>query len=181
MLAAPVTQQFAVDVPSLAKNLFVEAGSHRHRRPTGTRENPYPTISAAMTAAVAGDVVAVLPGVYKEQVTMKQFVRLLSAAPSSTDSTVFTTSTGDALSTIIRAPFEVAAPAGTYATITAYGLESFSGLCDRDRRLHDRQPADRRPGQSESINPNAVGVLITNSNIVHRQGLRHRRRHRRSR
>ena len=43
---------------------------------------------------------------------MKQFVRLLSAAPSSTDSTVFTTSTGDALSTIIRAPFEATRSGG---------------------------------------------------------------------
>ena len=112
----------------------------------GTRENPYPTIGAAMTAAAAGDVVAVLPGVYTEQVTLKQFVRLLSAAPSSTDSTVFTTSTGDALSTIIRAPFVAAAPAGTYITVIGDRLESFAGLSDRDRRLHDRQPAGRRPG-----------------------------------
>ena len=65
-----------------------------------------------MTAAGAGDVVAVLPGVYTEQVTLKQFVRLLSADPSSTDQTVFTTSTGDALATIIRAPFVATAPAG---------------------------------------------------------------------
>ena len=60
-------QNFAVAVPSLAKNLFVGQGANvtDHRR-TGTRENPYPTIGAAMTAATAGDVIAVLPGVYTE-------------------------------------------------------------------------------------------------------------------
>ncbi len=47
----------------------------------GTRENPFPTIGAAMTAAVIGDDVLVLPGTYEEDVTMKPGVRLLSADP----------------------------------------------------------------------------------------------------
>ena len=104
MLASPACEQFAVAIPSLATNLFV-GGASDVTDPTavvGTRENPYPTISAAMAASTAGDVVAVLPGVYTENVTLKQFVRLLSAASSSSDTTVFTTSTGDPLSTIIR-------------------------------------------------------------------------------
>jgi large repetitive protein len=165
--ATAVTDQFVVDVPSLARKEFV-GGPGFVTDPTavlGTRENPYPTISAAMTAAVPGDVVAVLPGVYSEQVTMKQFVRLLSADSSSTDSTVFNTNTGDALSTIIRAPFVAAAPAGTYATITANGLESFNGLSTEIAGFTIASPLVGDPANG-SINPSAVGILVMNSNIV---------------
>jgi large repetitive protein len=109
--------------------------------------------------------VAVLPGVYQEQVTMKQFVRLLSADSSSTDSTVFNTNTGDALSTIIRAPFVAAAPAGTYATITANGLESFNGLSTEIAGFTIASPLVGDPANG-SINPSAVGILVMNSNIV---------------
>ena len=51
----------------------------------GTRENPFPTIAAGMTAALLGDDVLVLPGTYREDVTLKPGVRLLSAALTSTD------------------------------------------------------------------------------------------------
>ncbi len=79
-----------------------------------------------MAAATAGDVVAVLPGVYTENVTLKQFVRLFSVSASSTDTSVFATSTGDPLSTIIRAPATTGATADI--TVTANGLLSFPGL-----------------------------------------------------
>ena len=164
LLANPVTETFAVFVPSLATNLFVEAGANATTA-TGTRENPYATIGAAMTAATAGDVIAVLPGVYQEQVTMKPFVRLLSAATSSTDGTVFTTSTGDALSTVIRAPFEASAPAGTYATITASGVQSFAGLVTEIAGFTIASPLVSNPA-SGTINPSSVAVDITNSNII---------------
>ena len=164
LLANPVTQTFALAVPSLQKNLFVEAGANATTA-NGSRENPYATIGAAMTAATAGDVVAVLPGVYQEQVTMKQFVRLLSASTSSTDSTIFTTSTGDALSTIIRAPFAASAPAGTYATITASGLESLSGLITEIAGFTIASPLVVNPA-SGTINPNADAVNVMNSNIT---------------
>ena len=108
---------------------------------------------------------AVLPGVYTEQVTMKQFVRLLSADPSSTDSTVFTTSTGDALSDDHPRSVHGDRPAGTYATVIGDGLESFVGLEHRDRRLHDRQPAGGRPGHRLD-QPDAVASSITNSDIL---------------
>jgi hypothetical protein len=163
-LQTAVTQTFAVFAPSLAQNLFVEEGADATTA-TGTRENPYATISAAMTAASAGDVIAVLPGVYQEQVTMKQFVRLYSAATTSTDSTVFTTSTGDALSTIIRAPFVASPPAGTYATITASGLESLPGLTTEIAGFTIASPLIQNPA-SGLINPNSVAVSITNSNIT---------------
>ena len=164
LLASNVAQTFAVAVPSLAKNLFVEAGASSTGA-TGARANPYPTISAAMAAAVAGDVVAVLPGVYQEQVTMKQFVRLLSADLSSTDTTIFTTSTGSALATIIRAPFVASAPAGVYATITASGLSSFSGLTTEIAGFTIASPLVGDPANG-TINPTAYAVDITNSNIA---------------
>ncbi len=103
-LASPVTETFTLDIPSLSTTLYVGAASYvtNATATVGSRENPYPTIGAAMTVATAGDVVAVLPGVYSENVVMKQFVRLYSASVSSTDNSVFTTSTGNSLATIIR-------------------------------------------------------------------------------
>jgi large repetitive protein len=118
-----------------------------------------------MKVATAGDVVAVLPGVYQEQVTMKQFVRLLSASTSSTDGTIFTTSTGDSLSTIIRAPFSASAPAGTYATITASALQSLSGLITEIAGFTIASPLLINPA-SGTINPSADAVNVMNSNIT---------------
>ena len=70
LLANPVTQTFAVAVPSLAKTCSSKRGP-TPPRPPAAGKTPYATIGAAMTAATAGDVIAVLPGVYQEQVTMK--------------------------------------------------------------------------------------------------------------
>ncbi len=78
---------------------------------------------------------------------MKQFVRLLSAATSSTDSTVFTTSTGDALSTIIRAPFVGKRSGGNLCHDHGVRSRELLRPDHRDRRLHDRQPARHRPGE----------------------------------
>ncbi len=164
VMANPVTQSFAVAVPSLSHVLFVEEGATASSA-TGTREDPYATISAAMTAATAGDVIAVLPGVYQEQVTLKQFVKLYSADPNSTDASVFTTSTGAALQTIIRAPFEANAPSGTYATITATSLLSLAGLTTEVAGFTIASPLVLDPA-SGIINPNAVAIEITNSNVT---------------
>jgi hypothetical protein len=162
-LANPVNLQFAVDVPSLAQNLFV--GPATSTKPTGTRENPYPTIGAAMSVAVPGDVIAVLPGVYTEQVTLKPLVKLYSASPDSTDSTVFTTSTGNALDTIIRAPFVATPPAGLYPTVTATGVQSFGSLSTEIAGFTISSPLAVDPAVGV-INPNSVGIELTNSNVV---------------
>jgi hypothetical protein len=163
ILASPVTQNFAVAIPSLATNLFV-GGATFVTDPTatlGTRENPYPTIGAAIKAATAGDVVAVLPGVYTENVTLKQFVRLYSASATSTDSTVFTTSTGDPLSTVIRAPAGSATP----VTVTATGLMSFPGLQTEVAGFTIASPLLGDPALG-TLNSSADAVLITNSNVL---------------
>jgi hypothetical protein len=165
--ATAASQQFAVAVPSLAVTHFVGGPSFvtSSSAPLGSRENPYPTISAALKAASAGDVVAVLPGVYTEQVTMRQFVRLLSADPSSTDTTIFTTSTGDAHQTIIRAPFAAAPPSGNYATVSATGLQSFTNLTTEIAGFSIASPLVGDPAIG-SINPNAIALSITNSDIL---------------
>ena len=164
-LAAPVSEEFAIGVPSLSTSLFVGSAAYvtSATATVGTRENPYPTIGAAMAAATAGDVVAVLPGVYKENVTLKQFVRLLSASASSTDSTVFTTSTGDPLATIIRAPVVAAGTAS--ATVSAFDLQSFVGLETEVAGFTIATPlvGDQATG---TINPIGLGLSITNSNIL---------------
>ena len=119
-------------------------------RPPAAREDPYATIGAAMTAATAGDVIAVLPGVYQEQVTMKQFVqavlgrhRAAPTAPSSRPAPA-TPSRRSSGPRSRRPP-----PAGTYATITASGSSELHRPGHRDRRLHDRQPAGHRTRPAE--------------------------------
>jgi len=166
-LATPATLQFVIDVPGFQKNLFV-GGSTFITNPTaplGDRANPYPTISAAMKAAVAGDVVAVLPGVYTEQVTLKPLVKLYSADPSSGDSTVFTTSTGSALATVIRAPFVATPPTTLYPTISATGVQSFGTLSTEVAGFTIASPLAVDPAVG-FINPLAIGVQLTNSNVV---------------
>jgi hypothetical protein len=163
VLASPVTQDFALAIPSLATTLFVGGSSYvsSSSATVGTRENPYPTISAAMTAATAGDVVAVLPGVYTESVTLKQFVRLLSAASTSTDTTVFTTSTGDPLSTVIRAP----AGSSAIGTVIATDLQSYTGLQTEIAGFTIASPLLGDPALG-TINSAASAISVTNSNLL---------------
>src|SRR5262249_7926711 len=70
LLGSSISESFAVAIPALSNKLFVgPAGAITDpSMPQGTVENPYPTIGAAMAKAVAGDVVAMLPGVYTETV-----------------------------------------------------------------------------------------------------------------
>ena len=86
----------------------------------GDRANPFPTITAALAAASVGERLEVLPGVYTENVTLLPFVSIVSADPSSTDTSFVP---GNALSTIIRAP--AVASATTNITMTATNLSSF--------------------------------------------------------
>jgi hypothetical protein len=162
-LANPVSVQFVIDVGALQKNLFV--GPNTNPKPTGSRNNPYPTISAAMSAAVPGDVVAVLPGVYTEQVKLKPLVKLFSADPSSTDATVFKTSTGDALSTVIRAPFIANPPSTLYPTVSATNAQSFGSLSTEIAGFTIASPLAGDPAAG-LINPSAVAIQLNNSNVV---------------
>jgi len=78
---------FIVFSPANARLIYVD-GTNPPNTPTatrGSRDNPYITITAALAVAQTGDDVLVLPGTYKEDVTLKAQVRLLSADPASTD------------------------------------------------------------------------------------------------
>src|SRR5262249_37440633 len=89
----------------------------------------------------------------------------ISVDPSSTDSTVFTTSTGDAHATIIRAPFSASAPAGNYITVSANGLQSFVGLSTEIAGFSIASPLIGEPAHG-SRNPNAIAIFAENSNIL---------------
>ena len=97
-----VVTTFAVFNPNSLTALFVGNSSFitDSTQPMGDRANPFPTITDALAAAAVGDRIEVLPGVYTETVTLLPFVSIVSAAPSSTDTTYVP---GNALSTIIRA------------------------------------------------------------------------------
>src|SRR5262249_17351667 len=87
------------------------------------------------------------------------------ADPSSTDSTVFVSSTGDAHQTIIRAPYSATAPAGNYITVSASGLQSFTGLATEIAGFSIASPLVGDPA-SGFINPNSFAISVTNSNIL---------------
>ena len=78
---------FAVFNPSNVTGVFVGASNYitNPSQAEGDRANPFPTITAALAAAIIGDRLEVLPGVYTENVTMLPFVSIVSASPSSTD------------------------------------------------------------------------------------------------
>ncbi|MDR3634850.1 MAG: Ig-like domain-containing protein [Isosphaeraceae bacterium] len=128
----------------------------------GSRENPYPTIQAGINAAVAGDIVAVLPGVYNQQITLKSLVRVLSADPSSTDTNLVA---GDALQTIIRQPAPTSSTAAVNATVTATNLFSAPGLPTEIAgfTITSTLLGDAALGV---INPTTAGIWIQNSNIL---------------
>src|SRR5262249_2840767 len=82
----------------------------------GSRANPFTTIAAGLAAAVQGDTVAVLPGVYNENIALKSLVKLVSADAASTDASLVH---GNPLQTVIRGQ---TLAGGT--TVTAVGLFS---------------------------------------------------------
>ena len=139
--------------PGQQRTLFVGAGFGVG---DGSRNNPFPTITAGLAAASVGDTVAVLPGTYNEAVTLKSLVRLVSAAASSTDSNVVR---GRAQSTIIRAPLTDSA---AVTTVTGTGLAAagttliseFSGFAVASPL------SNLATGQ---ILPESVGLRLTNS------------------
>ena len=109
MSGGNVVVTFAVFNPSNVSALFVGPATdvtNPNANP-GDRTNPFPTITDALAAAAIGDRIEVLPGVYTENVVLLPFVSIVSADPSSTNTSYVP---GNALETIIRAP---AVAAGT--------------------------------------------------------------------
>ena len=128
----------------------------------GSRFNPYPTITAALPAAVAGDTIGVLPGVYTEQVTLKPFIKLTSAALSSTS---FALTPGNAQETVIRSPAPASTSTTSYATVTATDLPSIAGFTTEICGFTIASPLVGNPATGP-IDPNSTGVLVTNSSVL---------------
>jgi hypothetical protein len=153
--------------PNNTKGIFVGASQFvtDSTQPEGDRANPYPTITAALAAAAAGDRLEILPGVYTETLTLTPLVSLESASVDSTDTTFVP---GDALSTIIRAP---ATAASGSATIVASNLSPFvdpkTGAVFQSEiaGLSIASPLVGDPALG-SINPNSMGIFATNSSLL---------------
>lgn len=138
--------------------LFV--GAANSLTPDGTRNNPYPTIQSAIQAATAGDIVAVLPGVYTENVVMKPYIRLISADTSSTDSKLVQ---GNALQTIIRAPASTGAGTSN-VTVTAATIPNVPGVMTEISGFTIASPLLGDPALG-SIDPTTVGIAVDNAAI----------------
>src|SRR5262249_7662088 len=130
----------------------------------GSRANPFSTIQAGINAAAAGDMVGVLPGVYTEAITLKPFVRVFSAATSSTDTNFVI---GNALQTVIRAPDinSRAGPPKLNAPVTAMNLPTVPGVDTEISGFTIASPLLFDPANGP-IDPNSAGVFVMNSNVL---------------
>ena len=161
--------QFAVFNPNNITGVFVGPASFvtDATKPQGDRANPFPTIGAALAAASVGERLEVLPGVYTEAVTLQPLVSLVSADPASTNTSFVP---GNALNTIIRAP-ATAGPT-TNITVQATNLQAFTSTGTSNFVFQTEiagftiaSPLVGDPALG-SINPDAFGLLITNSDIL---------------
>ncbi len=157
---------FTVFDPTLVKRFYVNAGN-TGANPDGSRNNAFRTIQAAINAAGIGDIVAVLPPDgslagppprdYRESITLKSQVRVLSADPSSTDSNFVM---GNALNTVIRAP-----DGQSPVTVLGNNLFSAPGL---DTELSGFTIANALVGNLATgpINPASIGLSLSNSDVL---------------
>ena len=126
--------------------------------PTGTRLDPFPTITQALAAARIGDTVAVLPAVYGETVTLKNLVKVVSADRTSTNTTLVP---GNALQTIIRPSLSATSPGigvvGSNLTSLPTFTTEFSGFTVDGETV--------RAGNG-TITPGSTGLLLSNANAT---------------
>jgi len=132
------------------------------KAPLGTRANPFPTVTAGLAGATTGDVIAVLPGVYTEQIVLRAFVRVLSADPSSTDTLLVD---GNPLTTILRAPANSKGAKNPYATVSATNLPSIPGVDTEIAGLTISSPLLGDPALGP-IDPASVAVFLNNSDVL---------------
>ncbi len=130
----------------------------------GTRENPFPTITAGIQAAKIGDIVAVLPGVYTDPnnptIMLKSLVRVLSASPSSTDSTWIP---GSAIQTIIRSP--QVAQGTTAIAVAAVNLISIPEAPTEISGFTITSSLVGNPATGP-INTASIGMYVSNSDVL---------------
>ncbi len=163
------TTQYPIISPTLSLIYVSAAATPTVALPAdGTIENPYPTIKAAMAVATPGSTIAVLPGVYTENVVMKAFVRLVSADPSSTDSVLVP---GNPLTTVIRAPEPSATSTftGANVTILAADLPYVPGVETEVSGFSIASPllgTTIGNGAEGPIDPTTIAVGIQNANLL---------------
>jgi hypothetical protein len=167
-MAGNYTTNFIVFNASAVNRIFVD-GSATNSNPgalQGTRANPYRTIQDGINAATVGDIVEVLPGIYNENVTLKSYVRVLSADPSSTDALFVP---GNALKTIIR-PVAVTDPTTGVTSynpiaVTGHDLASLSNVQTELAGFTITNGLTGDPNRG-TITAGSVGLLLTNSDIL---------------
>ncbi|WZO99777.1 Ig-like domain-containing protein [Isosphaeraceae bacterium EP7] len=159
-----LTTGIVVYSPALSKSYFV-GGLGYVIDPTasqGSRTNPFQSINAAITAAGAGDIVAVLPGVYGEAVTLKSLVTVMSVDPSSSAGNYIP---GNAQETVIRAPLSSADAAGIVTSVTATNIISTSGLVTTFQGFTVATPLLGNPATGIQSG-DSIGLSVTNSDML---------------
>ncbi len=168
MSGGNIVVTFAVFNASKVTGIFVGSSSYvtNPNAAEGDRTNPFPTITDALATAAVGDRIEVLPGAYTETVVLLPFVSVVSADPSSTDTSYVP---GNALETIIRAP---AVAAGTVnVSVYANNLSSFynssTGQVFQTEvgGLTISSPLIGDPALG-TVNPQAIGLYADNSNLL---------------
>jgi hypothetical protein len=128
----------------------------------GARANPFPTIGAAIAKAIVGDTIAVLPGVYTENVTLRPFLKLISVSPSSTDTSLVG---GNAQQTVIRAPVPSPTSTGLNVTVSGTNLPTIPGIDTEVAGFSIASPLVGDPANGP-IDPNSIDVQLVNSNVL---------------
>ena len=131
----------------------------------GSRANPFPSITAALAAASTGNVIAVLPGVYTESITLVPYVSIVSADPTSTNTKYVI---GDAQTTIIRAPGITTSATIQNNTITANNIPYIAGAVTEVGGLSIASPLNDNGNNAANgpIDPNANAIVISNSDVL---------------
>jgi len=155
--------RFVVFSPSNLVILYVGASyGNSTSAARGARQNPYSTIAAAITASAAGDVIAVLPGYYTENIVLKPFTRLVAASLASTDSALVLNT--NPLATGIRAPASFSTTAEN-VTVSASNLATIAGVSTEVAGFTISSPLRFDPALGP-IDPATAAVEIVNSNVL---------------
>lgn len=148
--------------PTLSRVIYVAPGGSPS--PTGDRTAPYATISAGLAVANIGDTVAVIGGTatspavtYRESITLKSLVQVVSADPASFGSNIIP---GLALKTVIASPLTGPNP----VTVRASNLVSLPGFPTRLSGFSIASPLTNNSAAGPILS-GSTGVLIDNSEI----------------
>ena len=159
---------FPVFSPTASRLIYVDGSNFPTdiTQTQGTREYPFATIQAGIAAAQTGDTVLVLPGTYRENITMKGQIRLLSADPSSTDNffipgtplgTIIYGNTSATSSTFNRTSGIVTVNASDISTVPGVPTE-ISGFTILNPLLGD--------SVTGSIDTTSIGIALNNANVL---------------